>query len=126
MEVIFLPKVGKSDYSEPKAYRPITLSSFLLKGLERVIQWYLLEKELPRSLPYQRVYTKGLSCDAALSIFADAIERVASFGQMCLAVSLDCSGAFDCNNFDSAEKAMNAMGISKCITNWYKFILENM
>jgi hypothetical protein len=29
MTVIFLPKIGKSDYSEPKAYRPITLSSFL-------------------------------------------------------------------------------------------------
>jgi hypothetical protein len=32
MTVIFLPKIGKSDYSEPKAYRPITLSSFLSKG----------------------------------------------------------------------------------------------
>jgi hypothetical protein len=31
MQVVFLPKIGKSDYSEPKAYRPITLSSFLLE-----------------------------------------------------------------------------------------------
>ncbi len=47
MEVIFLPKVGKSDYVELKAYRPITLSSFLLKGLERIVQWYLLERVIP-------------------------------------------------------------------------------
>ena len=38
MCVIFLPKIGKSDYASPKSYRLITLSSFLLKGLERVIQ----------------------------------------------------------------------------------------
>ncbi len=44
MEVVILPKVGKSDYAEPKAYRPITLSSFLLKGLEGIMQWFLLER----------------------------------------------------------------------------------
>jgi hypothetical protein len=41
MKVIFLPKEGKDDYASPKAYRPITLSSFLLKTMERVILWYL-------------------------------------------------------------------------------------
>ncbi len=75
MEVIFLPKVRKSDYAEPKAYRPITLSSFLLKGLERIVQWYLLEKVIPPTLPHPHAYTRGLSCETALSIIVNDIER---------------------------------------------------
>ncbi len=67
MEVVFLPKVGKSDYAEPKAYRPITLSSFLLKGLVRIVQWYLLERVVPTALLHKHAYTKGLSCEIALS-----------------------------------------------------------
>ena len=41
MNVVFIPKPGKDDYSLPKSYRPITLSCFIFKGLERVILWYL-------------------------------------------------------------------------------------
>ena len=37
----FIPKVGKPDYEDPKAYRGINLSSFLLKGLERLISWQI-------------------------------------------------------------------------------------
>jgi hypothetical protein len=59
MTVIFLPKIGKSDYSEPKAYRPITLSSFLLKALERVIQWCILERYITKPLANQHAYTKA-------------------------------------------------------------------
>ena len=43
MDVIFIPKPGKEDYSSPKSYSPITLSSFMLKGLERIMLWYLRE-----------------------------------------------------------------------------------
>ena len=43
MKVVFLPKEGKDDYGKAKAYRPITLSNFILKGLERIVQWYTKE-----------------------------------------------------------------------------------
>ena len=36
-KVIFLPKPGKPSYDIPKAYRPISLSNFLLKTLERLV-----------------------------------------------------------------------------------------
>ena len=36
-KVIFLPKPGKSDYSNPRAYRPISLTSCVFKVLERVL-----------------------------------------------------------------------------------------
>ena len=36
-KVIFLPKPGKASYDIPKSYRPISLSNFLLKTLERLV-----------------------------------------------------------------------------------------
>ena len=36
-KVIFLPKPGKDTYDIPKSYRPISLSNFLLKTLERLV-----------------------------------------------------------------------------------------
>ena len=36
-KVIFLPKPGKDSYDVPKSYRPISLSNFLLKTLERLV-----------------------------------------------------------------------------------------
>lgn len=36
-KVIFLPKPGKDSYDIPKSYRPISLSNFLLKTLERLV-----------------------------------------------------------------------------------------
>ena len=35
-KVIVIPKPGKDDYAIPKAYRPISLTPFLFKLLERV------------------------------------------------------------------------------------------
>ncbi len=67
--------MGKSDYAEPKAYRPITLSSFLLKVLERIVQWYLLERVIPPTLPHQHAYTRGLSCEMALSTIRCEIKQ---------------------------------------------------
>ena len=39
-KVIFIPKPGKNAYDNPKAYRPISLSNYLLKGLERLAVWH--------------------------------------------------------------------------------------
>ena len=95
MNVVFLPKEGKDDYSLAKAYRPITLSNFLLKGLERIVQWYILERNITRPLYAQHAYTVGRSTETALSDAVDIIESGIYRKKQVLAVSLDCSGAFD-------------------------------
>ena len=124
MNVIFLPKIGKGDYSNPKSYRPITLSSFMLKTLERVIQWYILENHIKKPLANQHAYTKGLSTETALSTVMDTIEGALLNGHLCLAVSLDCSGAFDKIKFDSATLAMRRYTIPENIITWYTEILK--
>ena len=59
MDVIFIPKPGKEDYSSLKSYRPITLSSFVLKGLERIMLWYLREKGYHKSIGISACLHKG-------------------------------------------------------------------
>jgi len=44
--VAFLPIPGKDDYTNAKAYRPICLTSFLLKGLEKLVDRYLRDGPL--------------------------------------------------------------------------------
>ena len=40
-KVIFIPKPGKEDYNQAKSFRPISLSNYLLKGLERLLGWHM-------------------------------------------------------------------------------------
>lgn len=125
MKVIFLPKPDKADYGEPKAYRPVTLSNFLLKGLERIVQWYIEEKVITKPLTAQHAYTVGRSTDTALSEVMDFIERGVEQNQTVLGVSLDCSSAFDSIKFSSAKKAMERKNIPTSITSWYYNLLKS-
>jgi ribonuclease HI len=72
----------------------------------------------------QHAYTIGRSCDTALTEIVDIIERAVSRREKALAVSLDCSGAFDRIRFDAAASAMERKGIPKTIVKWYIKLLK--
>jgi hypothetical protein len=40
-DIIFLPKPGKKDYADRRAFRPISLMPFLFKALERLVKWHV-------------------------------------------------------------------------------------
>ncbi|XP_063994328.1 uncharacterized protein LOC135171629 [Diachasmimorpha longicaudata] len=46
VRVVFIPKTGKCSYDNAKAYRPISLSSFLLKALDRLVDRHIKEGAL--------------------------------------------------------------------------------
>jgi hypothetical protein len=45
VRVVYIPKVGRVREAKPNSYRPISLTSFLLKTLEKLIYRYIREKE---------------------------------------------------------------------------------
>ena len=50
---VLLPKIGRVDLTSPKAYRLITLSTFFLKVVEKVILWHIttistVQKTIPQ------------------------------------------------------------------------------
>ena len=120
-DVIFIPKMGKKDYSDPKSYRPISLTSVLLKVLERVV---LNEMELTslKSKPMSRrqhAFRKGSSCDSALSSLVDTIESATLRGEYALGVFLDIRGAFDNLELEAAVTGLRRAGTHNVITEWY-------
>ena len=125
MKVVFIPKPGKEDYSSPRAYRPITLSSFVLKGLERIVLWYMKDRVVTENLASQHAYTRGLSTETALSEAVDFIESAFYRKKITVAVGLDCSGAFDWVSFRSMKEALERKGTPSNITEWYDELLKS-
>lgn len=124
-KVVFIPKPGKDNYADPKSYRPITLSTFLLKGLERLIQWEINYRIIQGPLTNQHAYTAGYSTETALSTVVDLIESAVYRKEKALVVSFDCTGAFDYIKFQSAKQGMEHMGVPSTLTEWYCNLLEN-
>ena len=124
MDIMFIPKPGKEDYSSPKSYWPITLSSFVLKRLERIMLSYLREKVITKALESQHAYTRGLLTESALSEVLDYVESSFYRRKKVIAVSLDCTGAFDCVRFDVASDARITKGVPKGMTLWYTNLLK--
>jgi hypothetical protein len=46
VKVAFIPKPGKLDYTEAKTYRPISVSSFLLKTMEKLVDRHIRDGAL--------------------------------------------------------------------------------
>ncbi|XP_063838175.1 uncharacterized protein LOC135087307 [Ostrinia nubilalis] len=77
VKVRFIPKTGKRDYSQPKSFRPISLTSFLMKAMERIIDQHIRAKYLvkrPLSIN-QHAYQKGKSTETALLDLVDKVQK---------------------------------------------------
>jgi len=118
--VCFIPKLGKLDYSTAKAFRPISLTSFLLKGLEKLVDRYLRMgplTELPL-YPRQHAFEAGKSTESALHQLIGKIERTLSFKQYALGVFFDIEGAFDNSSPLSVATPLTDWQVGKPISNW--------
>ena len=107
-EVKFIPKPGKRDPGNPRSYRPITLTSFLFKTLERITLWEL-ESTIMKEKPFHRnqhAFRMGFSCDTALAQATETIEKGMKQSGFTLGVFLDIKGAFDNVKADEAIRCL--------------------
>ena len=96
VKVIFIPKAGKSSHGYPKDLRPITLSSFLLKTLERLIDVYIRTSINPSMwAKSQHAYCKGKSVETALHTLVRMIEKSLYSQEYSMVAFLDIEGAFN-------------------------------
>ena len=124
-KVIFIPKPGKDDYGKAKSFRPISLTPFLFKTLERVVLWEL-EGTTLRDHPLSRsqhAFRKGSSTESALSGMVDTIESSILRGEFAIGVFLDIQGAFDNLPISAAVKGMELHNFPPLITGWYAHYL---
>ena len=119
-KVIFLPKPGKTKYDIPKSYRPISLSNFLLKTLERLVVWKM-DKDLEYAALHksQHGFTKGKSTESAISNTIDYIEQQLFERSHCLGVFLDISSAFDSISIDHIRQSLLEHNGDPDLVEWY-------
>ena len=125
-KVIWLPKAGKDDYLESKSFRPISLSNFLLKGLERLITWRMDEhlKYYPIH-KQQHGFMKGRSTEGALSNTVNYIESQLFRGKVCVGVFLDIKSAYDTMCVEQIRNSLFLHGGDDDLVGWYYHYLQN-
>ena len=126
--VIFIPKPGKDNYSDPRSYRPISLMTILIKAFEKLMlmRWQAtFLKTNPLSIN-QHGFCKGKSTDSALSNVVEYIEHsIHVKKQYTLAVFLDIRGAFDTLICSSIVKELKNKGCPETDAKWYNHLLNS-
>jgi len=116
VKVILIPKAGKPSNTNPKDFRPISLSSFLLKTLERLIDIHIRLTINPslRS-DAQHAYRKGRSTDIALHSLTFIIERGFRSKKYSLAAFLEIEGTFNNVTPTAITGALTELGTERPI-----------
>jgi hypothetical protein len=78
VKVVFIPKPSRHSYSGPRDYRPISLTSFLLKTIDRLVDRYLRDEVLALMPLHsnQHAYQAGKSVETALHQLVVRVEKV--------------------------------------------------
>ena len=104
---MFIPKPGRSSYCEPRDFRPIRLTSFLLKTMERLVDKFLRDEimVLQPLHPNQHANQAGKCVETARHQFVVRVDKALD-QQFTLGVFLDIEGAFDNISYDSMCPAL--------------------
>jgi hypothetical protein len=100
--VIFIPKPGRDSYELAKSFRPISLTSFFMKTMERLMTEELKSFSLMES---QYAYQRGRSNEAALHDLVQKIKGSLNQKKFALGVFGDVDRAFDNASFSSMDAA---------------------
>ena len=120
IKTVFIPKPGKTDYTAAKSYRPISLMSFVVKTLERLLLWHVQDEHMTRYPLPKNVYAyrEGVSTESALHRIVYKIEKALAEKEFALAVFLDIDGAFSNTSTESMVRALAKKGVEVEIVHW--------
>jgi hypothetical protein len=78
VKAVCIPKPGRNSYGGPKDFRPISLTSFLLKTMERLVDRFLRDEILATKPlhPNQHAYQAGKSVEMALLLWCLVVHEV--------------------------------------------------
>jgi hypothetical protein len=127
VKVTFIPKPGKPDYTEAKAYHPISLSSFLLKMMEKIVDRHITDGALMFQ-PLHRnkhAYQIGKSTETALHNVVTHVKSATECKDIALGAFLDIEGASDKTSFDMIKQAAGKHGTEPAICRWISAMLES-
>ena len=122
-----IPKPLKEDYTNPRSFRIISLTSSFQKILERLILWHLeIDEKIPAKLTKnQHGFKKGHSTESAIHILSRRIEDAMACGNYSLGVFLDIEQAFDAVSFTAIKDALHQANISDTVSQWIFHMVSN-
>jgi ribonuclease HI len=126
-KIIVLRKPNKATYSDPSAFRPITLLSTLSKLLEGIISKRLHYELESRQLltDSQYGFRQHRSCDLALLDLTENIRRSWDNNQVSSALLLDIKGAYDTVRHDQLMTYLASLGLPNYLLNWINDFLRH-
>ena len=124
---IFIPKPGKENYHEVKSFRMITLTSFQLKWLERLLLYHFNDDSnlQARFSAFQYGFRAGVSTETALHEFVRRIELSSAKQRTALGIFLDIVGAFDNITHSGIADALPELKGLPFLVYWIKKFLRH-
>ena len=124
--MVFIPKAGR-DPEDPKAYRPISLTSFLLKAMEKVIDLHLRSEHLTRKPlnQTQHAYQQKKSTISALHKLINKVENALENKKLALLAFLDIERAFDNASHSTIRKAALKKRVEAETIDWMMHMLSS-
>jgi hypothetical protein len=98
-----IPKPGRTSYELARSFRPISLTSFVLKTMERLVDQSIrvgLLKRFPLEHS-QHAYQRSRSSETALYKVVSRIKSAVGHKTFALGAYLDVEGAFDNTSFEA-------------------------
>jgi len=124
--VVFISKLKRIHCTSAKDIRSISLTSFLLKTLEKLVDAYLRDMILVRQPLYasQRAYTAGLSTETALHSLVTQIEGQLECSDCAVGIFLDIEGAFNNTPHEVVCREAMLRGIPDRLVCWIRRMLR--
>ena len=126
VKAVFIPKPSRSSYRGPRGFRPISLTSFLLKTMERLVDRFLKDEILVLQPlhPNQHAYQVGKSVEMTLHQLVVWAGKALDQQEIYLGVLLDIEGVFNNNSYDSMCAALARHGEEHTTVQWIRTTLE--
>ena len=124
---IFIPKPGKQNYHEVKSFRMITLTSFQLKWLERLLLYHFNDDSnlQAKFSAFQYGFRAGVSTETAQHEFVRRIELSLAEKRTALGIILDIAGAFDNITHSGIADALRELKMSPFLVHWIENLLRH-
>ena len=123
---MFIPKPGRNTYSGPRDYRPIILTSFLLKAMERLVDRYLRDEAMAivPLHPNQHAYQAGKSVETALHQLVVRVEKALDQRAIGLGAFVNLEGAFNNTCYDTMCDALVRHDSEYTIVRWIRATMK--
>jgi len=111
-KMFFISKAGKATHTTAKDFRPISLTSLLLKSFERMIRLHIWATIDPSQISEaQHAYTKGKSTESALHLVVSSIEKLLSIKEYTLIAFPGIGGAFNIVLPTAIRESLTELGV---------------